>query len=52
MDESSMELYISLKQGLEDIENGKTRPFSEALDEIKSRRNRIAIIGLTEGSFR
>ncbi len=41
MDESSMELYISLKQGLEDIENGKTRSFSEALDEIKSRRNRM-----------
>lgn len=41
MDESSMELYISLKQGLEDIENGKTCPFSEALDEIKSRRNRM-----------
>ena len=35
-----MELYTSLKQGLEDIENGNTRPFSEALDEIKSRRNR------------
>lgn len=41
MDESSMELYISLKQGLEDIENGKTRSFSETLDEIKSRRNRM-----------
>ena len=41
MDESSMELYISLKQGLEDIENGKTRSFSEALYEIKSRRNRM-----------
>lgn len=41
MDESSMELYISLKQGLEDIENGKTRSFFEALDEIKSRRNRM-----------
>ena len=41
MDESSMELYISLKQGLEDRENGKTRSFSEALDEIKSRRNRM-----------
>ena len=41
MEESSMELYTNLKQGLEDIENGKTRPFSEALDEIKSRRNQM-----------
>ena len=41
MDESSMELYISLKQGLEEIEKGKHRQFTEALDEIKSRRNRM-----------
>ena len=29
------ELYAKLKQGLEDVEQGKTTPLSEALDEIK-----------------
>ena len=29
------ELYAKLTQGLEDVEQGKTTPLSEALDEIK-----------------
>ena len=44
MEESSMELYTSLKQGLEDIENGNTRPFSEALSAIKSRRDSVEVM--------
>ena len=34
------ELYLSLKEGLKDIEEGNTRPFKEAMEEI---RNRITI---------
>ena len=29
------DLYIALKKGLEDIEDGRTRPFKEAIDDIK-----------------
>lgn len=32
------ELYIALKKGLEDIENGRTRSLKEAIDNIKTRR--------------
>ena len=32
------ELYAKLKKGLEDIEKGNTRPFSEFLAETKNRR--------------
>ena len=35
------ELYARLKKGLEDIEKGNTRPFSEALSDIKSHRNKV-----------
>ena len=35
------ELYARLKKGLEDIEKGNTRPFSEALSDIKSRRDKV-----------
>ena len=38
------ELYAKLKKGLEDVEQGRTTPLSEAIDEIKEklekRRNR------------
>ena len=32
------ELYLSLKEGLKDIEEGNTRPFKEAMDDIRNRR--------------
>lgn len=32
------ELYLSLKEGLKDIEEGNTRPFKEAMEEIRNRR--------------
>ena len=32
------DLYIALKKGLEDIENGRTRPLKEAIDDITTRR--------------
>lgn len=35
------ELYARLKKGLEDIEKGNTRPFSEALSDIKIRRDKV-----------
>ena len=31
------ELYAKLKKGLEDIEQGRTTPLSEAIDEIKEK---------------
>ena len=34
------ELYGLIKEGLDDIENGKTRPFSEAMADIRARRKR------------
>ena len=36
--EDKEELYIALKKGLEDIEDGRTRPLKEAIDDIKTRR--------------
>lgn len=35
---SRSELYGLLKEGLEDIEKGNTRPFSEAISSIRSKR--------------
>lgn len=32
------DLYIALTKGLEDIENARTRPLKEAIDDIKTRR--------------
>ena len=37
---SRFELYGLIKEGIEDITNGDTRPFSEAISSIRSRRNR------------
>ena len=34
------ELYGLLKEGLDDIASGNTRPFSEAMRDIRSRRKR------------
>ena len=35
---SCFELYKQIKEGLDDIANGNTRPFSEAMSDIRSRR--------------
>ena len=32
------ELYLSLKEGFKDIEEGNTRPFKEAMEDIRNRR--------------
>ena len=32
------ELYLSLKEGLKDIEEGNTRPLKEAMEDIRNRR--------------
>lgn len=37
---SKFELYEQLKIGLDDIVNGNTRPISEAMADIRSRRKR------------
>lgn len=34
------ELYTSLERGLQDIREGNTRPLSEALADLRSRRKR------------
>ena len=34
------ELYTSLERGLKDIQEGDTRPLSEALSDLRSRRRR------------
>ena len=34
------ELYSLIKEGLDDIQAGRTRPFSEALADIRARRKR------------
>ncbi len=34
------ELYNLLQEGMDDIKTGSTRPFSEALSDIRSRRKR------------
>ena len=40
---SSYELYSQIKEGMDDIATGNTRPFSEAMADIRSRRSRWAI---------
>lgn len=37
---SRFELYTLVKEGLDDVSTGSTKPFSEAISEIRSRRNR------------
>ena len=37
---SRFELYEQIKIGLDDIANGNTKPFNEAMDNIRSRRKR------------
>ena len=37
---SRCELYSQLKAGMDDIALGNTRPFSEAMSDIRSRRQR------------
>ena len=37
---ASFELYTNLERGLSDIKEGNSRPFSDAMKDIKSRRNR------------
>ena len=37
---SRFELYSQIKEGMEDIASGSIRPFSEAMADIRSRRNR------------
>lgn len=37
---SKFELYGLLKEGLDDISDGNTRPFSEAMSAIRERRER------------
>ena len=34
------ELYAKLREGLDDVERGNTRPFAEAMADIRSRRRR------------
>lgn len=34
------ELYALIRKGLDDVEQGKTRPFSDAMTDIRSRRRR------------
>ena len=34
------ELYGLIKEGLNDVENANTRPFSEAISDLKNRRKR------------
>ncbi len=37
---SRFELYTKIKEGMDDIFAGNTRPFSEAMADIKARRKR------------
>ena len=37
---SRFELYGLIKEGMDDIADGNTRPFSEAISSIRNRRNR------------
>ena len=34
------ELYGLIREGMEDVESGQTRPFAEAMEDIKSRRKK------------
>ena len=36
---SRFELYGQIKEGMDDIATGNIRPFSDAMDEIRRRRN-------------
>ena len=40
---SRFELYSQIKEGMDDIASGNTRPFSEAMADIRSRRTRSVI---------
>ena len=35
-----LELYSLLQEGLDDVTEGNTRPFSDAITELRSRRRR------------
>lgn len=35
---SHSDLYRQIKEGIDDIASGNIRPFSEAMDDIRSRR--------------
>ena len=37
---SRFELYSQIKDGMDDIASGNTRPFSEAMTDIRSKRRR------------
>lgn len=37
---AKFELYTSLERGLQDIQEGNTRPLSEALADLRNRRKR------------
>ena len=37
---SRFELYSQIKEGMDDIASGYTRPFSEAMSDIRSRRRK------------
>lgn len=37
---SRFELYGLIKEGLDDVTNGNTRPFSEAISSIRDKRKR------------
>lgn len=37
---SRFELYSQIKEGMDDITSGNTRPFSEAMADIRSKRRR------------
>ncbi len=37
---AKFELYSSVKDGLDDVKAGNTRPFSNAIADIRERRNR------------
>ena len=37
---AKFELYSLIQEGLDDVTNGNTRPFSEAISDIKGRRKK------------
>ena len=37
---SRFELYSQIKEGMDDVVSGNTKPFSEAMADIRSRRTR------------
>lgn len=38
--QGKLDLYTEIAKGLSDVEQGRTRPFSEAMADIRKRRNR------------